>query len=163
MHWSNLHCNSAASFKLGVPRPLKAFQRMLGLMASASWVLQLGLLHMPRCSSGPLEEPSVDGTGRAPGHGLQKEGGLDRHLQLRLGGGAVRRQTGLQPLVKEGRLPSHQLPGNAGNMFGPSHLSARPDGTSGLRVNPISLSYPFPFVLPLALVPRNRVVRINIL
>ncbi len=27
-----------------------------------------------------------------------------------------------------------------------------------LRVNPISLSYPFPFVLPLALVPRNRVV-----
>ncbi len=79
----------AASFKLGVPRPLKAFQRMLGLMASASSVLQLGLLHMPRCSSGPLEEPSVDGTGRAPGHGLQKEGGLDRHLQLRLGGGVL--------------------------------------------------------------------------
>ncbi len=26
------------------------------------------------------------------------------------------------------------------------------------RVNPISLSYPFVFVLPLALVPRNRVV-----
>ncbi len=39
------------------------------------------------CSSGPLEEPSVDGTGCAPGHGLQKEGGLDRRLQLRLGGG----------------------------------------------------------------------------
>ncbi len=36
----------AASFKLGVPRPLKAFQRMLDLMASASSVLQLGLLHM---------------------------------------------------------------------------------------------------------------------
>ncbi len=34
----------AASFKL--PRPLKVFQRMLGLMASASSVLQLGLLHM---------------------------------------------------------------------------------------------------------------------
>ncbi len=77
----------AASFKLAVPRPLKAFQRMLSLVASASSVLQLGLLHMPRCSSGPLEEPSVDGTGRAPGHGLQMEGGLDRHLQLRLGGG----------------------------------------------------------------------------
>ncbi len=27
-----------------------------------------------------------------------------------------------------------------------------------LRVNPISLSYPFPFVLPLALDPRNQVV-----
>ncbi len=37
-----------------------------------------------RCSSGPLEEPSVDGMGRAPGHGLQMEGGLDRRLQLRL-------------------------------------------------------------------------------
>ncbi len=36
-----------------------------------------------RCSSGPLEEPSVDGTGRAPGHGLQKESSLDRRLQLR--------------------------------------------------------------------------------
>ncbi len=53
------------------------------------------------CSSGPLEGPSVDGTGRAPGHGLQKEGGLDRRCQLRLGGGAVRRQNGLRPLVEE--------------------------------------------------------------
>ncbi len=26
-----------------------------------------------RCNNGPLEGPSVDGTGRAPGHGLQKE------------------------------------------------------------------------------------------
>ncbi len=106
-----------ASFKLGVPCPLKAFQRMLGLMASASSGLQLGLLshvapsvlaetsssstrlasRMPpcqgepglHCSSGPLEEPSVDGTGCAPGHGLHKEGGLDRRLQLRLGGGGV--------------------------------------------------------------------------
>ncbi len=33
-------------------------------------------------------------------------------------------------------------------------------GGRGLRVNPISLSYPFPypFILPLAIVPRNRVV-----
>ncbi len=45
-----------------------------------------------RCSFGPLEKPSVDGTGRALGYGLQKEGGLDRRFQLRLGG-AVRRQT----------------------------------------------------------------------
>ncbi len=79
------------------PLPLKAFQRMLGLMASVSSVLQLGLLYMrplqywlkPRvpphawrhgrlrimvspglpCSFGPLEGLSVDGTGQAPGHG----------------------------------------------------------------------------------------------
>ncbi len=36
----------AASFKEGTARPLKAFQRMLGFMAVASPVLQLGLLHM---------------------------------------------------------------------------------------------------------------------
>jgi ribonuclease HI len=36
----------AASFKEGTTRPLKAFQRMLGLMAAASPVLGLGLLHM---------------------------------------------------------------------------------------------------------------------
>ncbi len=145
----------AASFKLGVPCPLKAFQRMLGLMASASSVLQLGLLHMrplrcwlkPRvppdapcqgepglcCSSGPLEETSVDGMGCALGHGLQKEGGLDRRLQLRLWG-TMRRKTGLRPLVEEGRSPSHQLPENAWSMFGPSHLSARPEGTSCLSL-----------------------------
>ncbi len=35
-----------ASFKEGTARLLKAFQRMLGLMATASPVLQLGLLHM---------------------------------------------------------------------------------------------------------------------
>ncbi len=36
----------AASFKEGTARPLKAFQRMLGLMAADTPVLQLGLLHM---------------------------------------------------------------------------------------------------------------------
>ncbi len=36
----------AASLKEGTARPLKAFQRMLGIMAAASPVLQLGLLHM---------------------------------------------------------------------------------------------------------------------
>ncbi len=36
----------AASFKEGTAHPLKAFQRMLVLMAVASPVLQLGLLHM---------------------------------------------------------------------------------------------------------------------
>ncbi len=100
----------AASFKTGNPHPLKAFQRMLGLMASASSVLQLGLLHASvlaettrsstrlvsrtppcqgepalRCSSGPLEKPSVDGMGHAPVYGLLKDGGLNRSFQLRLG------------------------------------------------------------------------------
>ncbi len=39
---------------------------------------ELGL----HCSSGPLEEPSVDGMGRAPKHGLQKEWGLDKRRAL---------------------------------------------------------------------------------
>ncbi len=36
----------ATTFKSGTARPLKAFQRMLSLMAAASPVLQLGLLRM---------------------------------------------------------------------------------------------------------------------
>ncbi len=36
----------AASFRIGASHPLKTFQRMLGLMASTSLVLQLGLLRM---------------------------------------------------------------------------------------------------------------------
>ncbi len=36
----------AASFKEGTAHPLTAFQKMLGLMAAASPVLKLGLLHM---------------------------------------------------------------------------------------------------------------------
>ncbi len=35
-----------ASFKEGTARPLRSFQKMLGLMAAASPVLQLTLLHM---------------------------------------------------------------------------------------------------------------------
>ncbi len=36
----------AASFEIGTTHPLKAFQKMLGLMATASPALQLGLLRM---------------------------------------------------------------------------------------------------------------------
>ena len=36
----------AASFKIGASRPLKTFQKLLGLMAAASPVLELGLLRM---------------------------------------------------------------------------------------------------------------------
>ncbi|RXN05399.1 glutamate receptor delta-1-like protein [Labeo rohita] len=41
---ANRYQQLAASFKFGAPRPLKTFQKMLGLMAPASLVLQLGLL-----------------------------------------------------------------------------------------------------------------------
>ncbi len=44
----------------------------------------------------------------------------------------MRWQTGFQPLVEKGRSPSHQLPGNSGSMFGPSHFSLGPEGASRL-------------------------------
>ncbi len=94
------------------------------LMASASPVLQLGL----HGSSGPLERPSVDGTGHSSGNGLQKKGCLDRCVQHRLGS-SVWWQTDFQPLVERGKSVTHQLPGNAGSVSGPSYLLARPKGT----------------------------------
>ncbi len=57
-----------------------------------------------RCSSGPLEEPSVDGMGCAPGHGLQMEGGLDRRLQLRLDNMTV-----VSYINRQGGLSSRRL------------------------------------------------------
>ncbi len=84
------------------------------------------------CSSGPLVGPSVDGTGRAPGHGLQKEGGLDRRCQLRLGGGCCATAKWPSAPGRRKKLPSHQLPRNTGSMVGPSYLSTRPEGTSHL-------------------------------
>ncbi len=44
--WATTIQRHAASLKEGTARPLKAFQKMLGLMAAASPVLRLGLLHM---------------------------------------------------------------------------------------------------------------------
>ncbi len=73
----------------------------------------LNYLNDWRCSSDPLQKPSVDG--------LKKEGGLDRCFQLRLGG-AVQWQTSFRPLVEKGRSHSHQLPANTGSMFGTSYL-----------------------------------------
>lgn len=63
-----------------------------------------------------------------PGISVQKEGGLDRCFQHRLGS-AVWWQTSFQPLVERGESASHQLPGNAANMFRPLHHSNRPSGT----------------------------------
>ncbi len=54
----------AASFEIGAARPLKTFQRMLGLMATASPALQLGLLRMR-----PLQrwlKPQVPSHARTP-------------------------------------------------------------------------------------------------
>ncbi|KAI2668545.1 Gag-Pro-Pol polyprotein [Labeo rohita] len=132
----------AGSFRVGALYPLKRFQRMLGVMASASPVLELGLLRMrplqrwlkPRggpgmCGSpGPLEKPTLVGEGRALRVGLLKEGGHDRRLQQGLGG-AVRRQPSFRPMVESGGRVSHQLPGNAGSMSRPSLIPARPEGT----------------------------------
>ncbi len=51
-----------------------------------------------------------------------------------LGWGHCETANRLQPLVKEGRLPSHQLSRNADSMVGSTDLSARPEGT--LRLSP---------------------------
>ncbi len=109
--WATSIQRHAASFKEGTARPLKAFQRMLGLMAAASSVLQLGLLHMwtpPHngdsglCfSPGPLEGPLLAKTRRDPRHGAQKEGCHDKCFQQGLGS-AVRGQTDLRPVVRRG-------------------------------------------------------------
>ncbi len=135
----------AATFKSGTARPLKAFQRMLGLMATESPVLQLGLLRMrplqrwlkPQvphnawrlCDSpDPLEEPTMDEEGRGHGVGPQQESCHDRRLQHRLGG-AVRRQTDLRPLVEGGERLPHQLLGNASSLSSLPVFSARPNRT----------------------------------
>ncbi len=114
------------------PHGLSVFVTSVGPASHAAPLVLAKTLSSSTCLAAlaPLVKPSVDGTGCAPG--LQKRGDLDRRLQLRLGG-AVRRQTGFWPLVEKGRSPSHQLPGNAGSMFGPSHFSVVPEGASRLR------------------------------
>ncbi len=149
----------AASFKLGVPRPLKAFQRMLVLMASVSSVLQLGLLHMRPlwywqkpwvppdawchgCLRIKVSQACI--TALAPWKDRQwMERGVPLGVVCRrkvvstnasnLGWGALcDGKPSFGPLVEEGRLLSYKRPGNTGSMVGPSHLSARPEGTSRL-------------------------------
>ncbi len=125
----------AATFKSDTARPLKAFQRMLGLMAAASPVLQKprvtpahqgesGLCDSPD----PLEEPTKDEEGRGHGVGPQQESCHDRRLQHRLGG-AVRRQTDLRPLVEGGEGLPHQLLGNASSLSSLPVFPARPNRT----------------------------------
>ncbi len=146
----------AATFKSDTARPLKVFQRMLGLMAAASPVLQLGLLCMRPpsmlvettgstqrmasrtlayqgesglCDSpDPLEEPTVDEEGRGHGVGPHQESCHDRRLQHRLGG-AVRRQADLRPLVEGGEQLPHQLLGNASSLSSLPVFPAGPNRT----------------------------------
>ncbi len=144
----------AATFKSDTARPLKVFQRMLGLMAAASPVLQLGLLRMR-----PLQrwlKPRVPHN--AWRHGrlhirvnqacvtaltpwknprwMEKESCHDRRLQHRLGGapqhrlgGAVRRQTDLRPLVEGGERLPHQLLGNVSSLSSLPVFPAGPNRT----------------------------------
>ncbi len=139
----------AATFKSDTARPLKVFQRMLGLMAAASPVLQLGLLRMR-----PLQrwlKPRVP-------HNAWHHGRLhiwvnqacvtaltpwknpqwmkkawpcchDRCLQHRLGG-AVQRQTDLRPLVEGGERLPHQLLGNASSLSSLPVFPAGPNRTT---------------------------------
>ncbi len=136
----------AATFKSDTARPLKVFQRMLGLMAAASPVLQLGLLRMR-----PLQrwlKPRVPHN--AWRHGrlhirvnqacvtaltpwknprwIHQESCHDRRLQHRLGG-AVRRQTDLRPLVEDGERLPHQLLGNASSLSSLPVFPAGPNRT----------------------------------
>ncbi len=147
-----------SSFSCWSSYPLRAFQKMLGLMTSATPVLQLGLLrmrpfqywlkplihlwfwfvaswkHLHQGETGlhsspcPLEGPSVVRARREDGIGLHKEGCLDRYFQNRLGS-FVRGQSDLRLLVESGRLATHQLPRNDSSMLSSSNLSAGPERT----------------------------------
>ncbi len=119
----------AACFKEGTARPFKAFQKMLGLMAAASPVLQLGLLRMRpiqfwlkqrvpsaawhhgrhcitvtrACVSAPAcwRDLLRLKQGVILDTGAQKEGCHDRRFQQGLGS-AMQRQTDLRSLEESG-------------------------------------------------------------
>ncbi len=146
----------AATFKSNTARPLKVFQRMLGLMAAASPVLQLGLLRMrplqrwlkPRvphnawrhgrlhirvnqaCVTAltPWKNPRWMEKGVAMGLVHTRKVVHDRRLQHRLGG-AVRRQTDLRPLVEGGERLPHQLLGNVSSLSSLPVFPAGPNRT----------------------------------
>ncbi len=148
----------AATFKSDTARPLKVFQRMLGLMAAASPVLQLGLLRMrplqrwlkPRvphnawrhgrlyirvnqaCVTAltPWKNPRWMEKGVAMGLVHTRKVVTTDRL-----GGAVRRQNDLRPLVEDGEQLPHQLLGNA------SSLSSLPVFPTGPNRTPCADSF----------------------
>ncbi len=138
----------AATFKSDTARPLKAFQRILGLMAAASPVLQLGLLRMR-----PLQrwlKPRVP-------HNAWRHGRLHirvnqacvtaltpwknpRWMEKGVAMGLVHtrkvvttdasnRQTDLRPLVEDGERLPHQLLGNASSLSSLPVFPAGPNRT----------------------------------
>ncbi|KAI2664097.1 Gag-Pol polyprotein [Labeo rohita] len=74
----------------------------------------------------PLEELAMDGERRAPGYGLQEEGGHDRRFQH---GSVVPWQTSFRPLDESRSRDLYQLPRDAGSVSSPSLLLARSEGT----------------------------------
>ncbi len=151
---TTIQCH-AASFKESTARPLKAFQKMLGLMAAASSGTSVGSAsHTTHpvlaeaegsihglasqtpphngdsglcISPGPFEGPLLTKARRDPRHGAQKEGCHDRRSQQG-SGSVVQGQTDLRSLVRRGVGPTHQLPRNASSV---SALSILPAGHMG--------------------------------
>ncbi len=147
----------AATFKSATARPLKVFQRMLGLMAAASPVLQLGLLRMrplqrwlkPRvlhnawrhgrlhirvnqaCVTAltPWKNPRWMEKGVAMGL-VHTRKVVTTDASNTGWGGAVRRQTDLRPLVKDGERLPHQLLGNASSLSSLPVFPAGPNRTT---------------------------------
>ncbi len=145
----------AAYFREGTARPLKAFQKIMGLMAVASAGTSVGSAsHATHpvlaevegsirglasrtplrngdsglCISPGLLEGSLLAKARHdPRHGAQKEGCHNRRFQQGLGN-AVRGQTDLRSLVRRGVGPTLQLPRNASSVSG---LSILPTGHTG--------------------------------
>ncbi len=146
----------AATFKSDTARPLKVFQRMLGLMAAASPVLQLGLLRMrplqrwlkPRvphnawrhgrlhirvnqaCVTAltPWKNPRWMEKGVAMGL-VHTRKVVTTDASNTGWGGAVRRQTDLRPLVEDGERLPHQLLGNASSLSSLPVFPAGPNRT----------------------------------
>ncbi len=146
----------AATFKNDTARPLKVFQRMLGLMAAASPVLQLGLLRMrplqrwlkPRvphnawhhgrlhirvnqaCVTAltPWKNPRWMKKGVAMGLVHTRKVVTTDASNSALGG-TVRRQTDLRPLVEGGERLPHQLLGNASSLSSLPVFPAGPNRT----------------------------------
>ncbi len=152
----------AASFMSGTTRPIKAFQRMLGLMAAASPVLQLGLLRMrslqrwlkPRVPPHAwrhrrlhIRVSQACVTALAPwknARWIEKGVAMGMICSRKVvttdasntgWGGTVRRQTDFRPLVESGERIPHQLLGNASSMSSLPVLPARPNRTP--RANPL--------------------------
>ncbi len=128
-----------ASFEEGTARPLKAFwasHATYPVLAEAEGSIRdLASRTPPRngdsglcVTPGPLERPLLAKAICDLRYGAQKEGWHDRRFQQGLGS-AVRRQTDLRSLIREGVGPAHQLSLNSSSVPGLSILPAGNTGT----------------------------------